>query len=128
MNKVILQGNLGAEPDFRTAEGKMPVCSFSVATNERKRAKAGETVEITEWHRVVTFGKTAELCSKYLKKGDSTLIEGRIKSSRFKDREGKEQTSFQIVANNVRFLSKRSDEVTTANDLSDIPEEEEANF
>ena len=108
MNKVILQGNLGFDPELRAREGKVTVCTFNLATNENVRGKDGKAQDVTEWHRIVTFGKTAELCAKYLKKGDSALLEGKISSSKFTTKEGKEQTSFSIIADSVRFLSKRA--------------------
>lgn len=121
MNKVIIHGNLGAEPDFRHADGKVPVCTFSVATHERARTKGGDPVELTEWHRVVTFGKTAELCSKYLRKGDAALVEGKIRSSRWTDEEGREQLSFRIIGDSVRFLSKKGPPPT----VDELPVKEE---
>lgn len=107
MNKVLIHGHVGQDPELKETEGKVTVCTFNVATNERIRTGEGETKEITEWHKIVTFGKTADSCGKYLKKGDAVFLEGKIKSSRFKDKTGKDVTVFQISAEDVRFLSKK---------------------
>lgn len=107
MNRVIIQGNLGGAPNYKKSKGKTPVCTFSVATRERGKKKSGELFSITEWHQVITFGKTAELCHRYLKKGDPTLIEGRIRSEKWTDKDGRNQVAFRIIADSIQFLSRR---------------------
>ena len=106
MNKVILCGNLGQDPAVRDGKDKSAVCSFSVATHDS--GKGGE--KKTTWHKVVAFGALAESCGEYLRKGDGALIEGRIDISSYKDKEGKEKESFQVVALSVQFLQKAEKE------------------
>lgn len=102
VNKVILVGNLGADPDeIAGGEG----CRFSIATNRKWKDKKGQMQEEVEWHRVVAWGKTGENCLKYLTKGRQVYVEGRIKSGEYTDNEGIDRRSFDIVAFNVTFLS-----------------------
>lgn len=107
MNKVILVGNLGAAPEFK-ALTERPVCTFSVATSE-KWVKDGETQERTDWHRVVAWGKLAEVCNKYLTKGSQVLIEGRIQTRDFEDKEGNKRYVTEIVAETVKFLDRKAE-------------------
>lgn len=109
VNKVILIGNLGQDPEMRETKSGSPVCNFSVATSERYKSKDGEQVENTEWHRVVAFGKTAELCGEYLSKGKKVYLEGNIQSRQYEDKEGVSRTAFEIKANQVTFLTPKSE-------------------
>jgi len=105
MNRVIISGNLGQKPEVRKANSGNSVGNFSVATNERVK-KGDEWVDHTEWHRIVVFGKQAENCEKYLDKGSKVLVEGKIRTRTWEDKEGNTRKSTEIVANNVEFLNK----------------------
>ncbi len=104
VNKVFLLGNLGKDPELRYTTAQNPICSFSVATSERRKDQSGAWVDHTEWHNVVTFGKTAENCSQYLKKGRQAFIEGKIQTRKWQDKEGKDRYSTEIVAATVQFV------------------------
>ena len=107
LNRVTLIGNLGSDPDIRpTAEGM--VCTFSIATNE---FIGSESIKPhTEWHNIVTFGKLAQNCSKFLKKGSKVFLEGRLRTSAYTDKDNHEQIRTKINAATVQFLDRRQDE------------------
>jgi single-strand DNA-binding protein len=105
VNKVILIGNLGKDPETKYAASGNPVCRFSLATNETWKDKAGNAQERTEWHSVVAFGKLAEICGQYLTKGKLCYVEGSIRSGNYEDRKGNERKSYDIVARYMRMLS-----------------------
>lgn len=107
VNKAIIIGNLGKDPEIRYTPGGQPVANFTVATNERWNDKSGQPQERTEWHRIVVWGKTAENCGQYLKKGRSVYVEGRIQTREWTNKEGQKQWTTEIVANNVTFLGGR---------------------
>ena len=109
VNKVILLGRLGQDPELRYTQSQLPVCTLSLATNERKKAADGQWKEETEWHRVVTFGKTAENCNKFLQKGRQAYVEGRIRTNKWQDKEGKDRYTTEILANTVQFIGGKSD-------------------
>jgi single-strand DNA-binding protein len=109
VNKVILVGRLGRDPETRYTGAGQAVANFSVATDETYRDKAGERQKRTEWHKIVVWGKQAEIAQQYLKKGSLVFIEGRIQSREWQDKEGQKRTSFEIVANNFRMLGGRGD-------------------
>jgi single-strand DNA-binding protein len=104
VNKVILIGNLGVDPEVRFTPGGQAVANFRVATNDSWTDKAGQKQERTEWHRIVVWGKLAELCGEYLKKGRQAYIEGRLQTREWTDKEGKKNYTTEIVANTVQFL------------------------
>ena len=105
VNKVILVGNLGADPELKYTPSNRPLCNLSVATNEVFKDKAGARQEKTEWHRVTVWGEQAESCSKYLAKGRSVYIEGRLQTRSWDDKtSGEKRYMTEIVANNVTFL------------------------
>ncbi|MDH4037723.1 MAG: single-stranded DNA-binding protein [Candidatus Krumholzibacteria bacterium] len=106
VNKVIIIGNLGADPTVRYTAGGAPVANFNVATSERFNNKAGEREERTEWHRVVAFGKLAEICEKYLKKGKQVYVEGRLQTRSWDDPSGQKKYMTEIVANNMQMLGR----------------------
>ncbi|AEH45544.1 single-strand binding protein [Thermodesulfatator indicus DSM 15286] len=111
VNKVILIGRLGADPEIRyTADGQ-PVATFRLATSERWTDKNGQRQERTEWHRVVAFGKLAEICGEYLSKGRQVYIEGRLQTRSYEDRDGIKRYVTEIVAQNMQMLGRR-DEVS----------------
>jgi|SRR5262245_44332617 single-strand DNA-binding protein len=105
VNKVILIGNLGRDPELRYTQSGQPVANFTMATTEswNKRDGSGRE-EKTEWHRIVAWGRTAELCAQYLAKGRTVYVEGRLQTREWEDREGKKQRTTEIVANTVQFL------------------------
>jgi single-strand DNA-binding protein len=109
VNKVILVGRLGRDPETRYTGGGQAVANFSVATDESYKDRNGERQKRTEWHKIVVWGKQAEIAQQYLKKGSLVFIEGRIQSREWQDKEGQKRTSFEIVANNFRMLGGRGD-------------------
>jgi single-strand DNA-binding protein len=106
VNKVILIGNLGKDPEVRSIEGGAKVASFSLATNEVFRGKDGNKVEQTEWHNVVVWRGLAELAEKYLKKGSQIYLEGKIKTRSWDDKEGNKRYITEIVGDTMTFLGK----------------------
>ena len=109
VNKVILVGRLGRDPETRFTSGGQAVANFSVATDESYKDRNGERQKRTEWHKIVVWGKQAEIAQQYLKKGSLVFIEGRIQSREWQDKEGQKRTSFEIVATNFRMLGGRGD-------------------
>lgn len=104
LNKVMLIGNLGNDPDLRFTQGGSAVANFNLATNEKWTDKSGQAQEKTEWHRIVVWGKQAENCGKFLKKGRSIYIEGRLQTREWEDKDGKKRYTTEIKADNVQFL------------------------
>ena len=109
VNKVILVGRLGRDPETRYTGGGQAVCNFSMATDESFKNKSGERQKRTEWHKIVVWGKQAEIAQQYLKKGSQIFLEGRIQSREWTDKENQKRTSFEIVATSFRMLGSRSD-------------------
>ena len=110
VNKVILVGRLGKDPETRYTPGGQGVCNFSLATDETFKDKSGERQKRTEWHRIVVWGKLAEICQQYLKKGTMVYVEGRIQSRSWDDKTtGQKRYSTDIVGNVMRMLSSRGD-------------------
>ena len=107
VNKVILVGNLGKDPESRYLPDGGAVCNFSVATTDKWKDKGGEAQERTEWHRVSTFSKLAEICGEYLKKGSQVYIEGRLQTRKWQDKEGKDRYTTEIVADRMQMLGSR---------------------
>ena len=108
-NVVVLVGRLGRDPETRYTGGGQAVCNFSLATDESFKSKSGERQKRTEWHKIVVWGKQAEIAQQYLKKGSQIFLEGRIQSREWMDKENQKRTSFEIVATNFRMLGSRSD-------------------
>ena len=104
VNKVILVGHLGADPDMRYTPSGQGVCELRLATSESWNDKNGQRQERTEWHRIVVWGKRAEVCSKYLAKGRQVFVEGRIQTRNYDDKEGNKRYITEIIANDVQFL------------------------
>jgi single-strand DNA-binding protein len=104
VNKVILIGNLGADPELRRTSNQTAVCTLKIATNERRKDASGNWTDHTEWHQVVAFGKTAENSSQYLQKGRQVFIEGKIQTRKWQDKEGKDRYTTEILANTIQFL------------------------
>ncbi len=109
VNKVILVGRLGKDPETRYTSSGQAVCNFTMATDETYKDRAGERQKRTEWHRIVVWAKQAEIAQKYLRKGSLIYVEGRIQTRQWDDREGQKRTSVEIVANNFRMLGSRSE-------------------
>lgn len=111
INKVILVGRLGKDPEIRSTPGGTSVAKFTVATDERFTDKAGEKQERTEWHNIVAWGKLGEICGQYLKKGKLVYIEGSIRTDSWDDKEsGQKKYRTEIVANTMKMLDRRGDE------------------
>jgi single-strand DNA-binding protein len=104
VNKVILVGHLGADPDMRYTPSGQGVCELRLATSESWNDKNGQRQERTEWHRIVVWGKRAEVCSKYLAKGRQVFVEGRIQTRNYVDKDGNKRYMTEIIANDVQFL------------------------
>jgi len=110
VNKVILVGNLGADPELKYTPSNRPVCNLSIATNEVWKDKSGQKQERTEWHRVIVWAEQAELCSKYLAKGRSVYVEGRLQTRSWDDKSGQKRYTTEVVADRVVFLGGPSGE------------------
>lgn len=110
VNKVILVGNVGKDPEIRYLESNVPVAKFTLATNEVYRNKEGQKVEQTEWHQVVLWRHLAEVAEKFVRKGTLLYVEGRIKSRSWEDKDGVKKYTTEIVGENITILSKRSEE------------------
>ncbi|HVP31111.1 MAG TPA: single-stranded DNA-binding protein [Myxococcota bacterium] len=104
VNKVILIGNLGRDPELRYTPSGQPVANFTLATSDNFTSKSGEREERTEWHRIVAWGRTAELCAQYLSKGRTVYIEGRLQTREWENKEGQKQRTTEVVATTVQFL------------------------
>ena len=107
VNKVILIGNLGADPEVRFTPGGQAVANFRIATSDTWTDKNGQKQERTEWHRIVVWGKLAELCGEYLKKGRQCYVEGRLQTREWTDKENRKNYTTEVVANAVTFLGGR---------------------
>lgn len=104
VNKVILLGRLGQDPELKYTPGGSPVCNFSLATTESWTDKSGQKQEKTEWHRVVVWGKLAELCNQYLAKGRQAFLEGRLQTRSWDDKDGNKRYTTEILASTVQFI------------------------
>jgi single-strand DNA-binding protein len=107
VNKAILVGNLGRDPELRTTPNGQSVVNFTLATSETWTDKSGERVERTEWHRIVVWGRTAEMCNQYLSKGRTVYVEGRIQTREWEDKDGNKRYTTEINANTVNFIGPR---------------------
>ena len=105
INKVILIGNLGADPDIRYIQSGTAVATFNLATTERWRGQDGQTQEQNEWHRIVAWAKLAEICGQYLHKGSRVYIEGKLQTRKWQDKEGGTRYTTEIVAREMKMLS-----------------------
>lgn len=107
INKVILIGNLGADPEIRYTQSGTPVCNFRIATTERWKGQDGQQQEQTEWHNIVAWRRLAEICSEYLSKGSKVFIEGKLQTRKWQDQNGNDRYSTEIVARDMQMLSPR---------------------
>ncbi len=103
-NKIILVGNLGRDPELRYTPQGTPVCSFTMATNEKRKGAGGDQQDITTWFRVTIWGQRAEVASKYLTKGSPVYIEGRLRMEEYTDRDGKQRQSLEVQATEMQFI------------------------
>jgi single-strand DNA-binding protein len=107
LNKVMLIGHLGSDPELRYTEGNVPVTTFNVATNESYKDQNGNLVERTEWHRIVAWRKLAELFAEYLKKGTKVYLEGKLQTRSWDDKDGNKRYTTEIVVNDFTFLDSK---------------------
>ena len=105
INKVMLLGNLGADPELRYTSGGTAVADLRLATNRRFKGRDGEWQDDTQWHRIVVWAKQAENCKEYLSKGSQCFVEGRLQTRQWEDRDGNKRYTTEVVADNVHFLS-----------------------
>lgn len=108
VNKAILVGNAGKDPEVRYTQGGNAVATFSLATSDRRKGTDGQWTDHTEWHNLVAWGKTAETCGNYVKKGNKLYIEGRIQTRKWQDKDGNNRYSTEIVVNQMLLLDKPS--------------------
>ncbi len=124
VNKAIILGSLGQDPDIRYTAGGAAVANISIATNEQwKDKESGEMQERTEWHRVVFFGRLAEIVGEYLRKGAQVYVEGRIQTRKWQDKEGKDRYTTEIVANEMQMLGSKSGGTTASFDQTPAAEQ-----
>ena len=121
VNKVILIGNLGKDPEVRYLDNGVAVANISLATTENYKNKEGEKVSQTEWHDVVLWRGLAEVAEKYLKKGASVYIEGKIRTSKWVDKDDNNRYKTEIMADKMNMLSKSSNETSLNNTEDDLP-------
>ena len=112
INKVLLIGNLGSDPEIKTMPSGDMVANFSIATSERWTTKDGSKEERTEWHRIVAFRRLAEICNEYLFKGKQVYIEGRLQTRKWEDRDGNMRYTTEVVAGQMVMLGRRDSEIT----------------
>ena len=108
LNRVMIIGNLGADPEMRYTANQTAVATLAIATTNQWKDKDGQPKEETEWHRVIVWGKLADNCGRYLSKGKTVYVEGRITTRKWSDKEGKDKFTTEIVAQAVQFLSPAS--------------------
>lgn len=120
INKVIIIGRMGADPEVKTVTGGNTVARLSVATSEQWKDREGQKQERTEWHRVVVWGKLAELCGKYLAKGRQVYVEGRLQTRSWEDQQGQKKYATEVVANTVQFLGSGGASAGAGNQSNDF--------
>ena len=118
-NKIILVGNLGRDPELRYTPQGTPVCSFTMATNERRKDKTGENQDITTWFRVTLWGRQAEAASQYLTKGRPVYVEGRLRIEEWTDRDNRPRHTLEVHATDMQFIGGRADEQAPSPSRSD---------
>ena len=110
VNKVILVGNLGKDPEVRHLEGGSTVCNFPLATSENYKDKSGNRVEQTEWHNIVLWRAQAEFAEKYLKKGTTIFVEGKLRTRSWEDKDKNKRCTTEIIGDNISILNQRRDD------------------
>jgi single-strand DNA-binding protein len=121
INKVILIGNLGADPEVRHTQSGTPVASFRIATSERWKGKDGQMQEQTEWHNIVVWQRLAEVCGEYLHKGSRVYIEGKLQTRKWQDKEGHDRWTTEIIARDVQFLTPKGGDSSGGSYYGDDP-------
>ncbi|KRT63075.1 MAG: ssb-2, single-strand binding protein, single-strand DNA-binding protein [Candidatus Dadabacteria bacterium CSP1-2] len=114
VNKVILIGNLGRDPEIRYTTSGQAVANFTIATTEVRPNKSGEKDEFTEWHRIVAWGRLAEICGEYLSKGKTVYIEGTLRTRSWEDKEGRKRWTTEVVAQNMQMLGPFQERAASA--------------
>ena len=112
VNRVTLIGNLGKDPDLRYTPAGQPVTKFPIATSERWKDKDGQFQQRTDWHNIVAWGRQAEVCKEYLKKGSPVYVEGRIQNRSYDDKDGNRKYITEIIANRIQMLGKKGEEAS----------------
>jgi single-strand DNA-binding protein len=125
VNKAILIGNLGKDPELRYLPSGQPVAKFPLATGSRWKDKDGQWQDRTDWHNIVAFGRIAEVCNEYLKKGSPLYVEGRIQTRSYDDRDGNKRWITEIVAQNVNLLAKKGETEEEVPEAVEEPQAEE---
>lgn len=125
VNKVILIGNLGKDPELRYSPSGQAVAKFSLATGSRWKDKEGQWQDRTDWHNIVAFGKTAEICNEYLKKGRQVFIEGRIQTRSYDDRDGNKKWITEIITQSMQMLGRKGEAEEEIPESVEQPQAEE---
>ena len=128
INKVILVGNLGSDPELKYTQAGTAVANMSVATTRTWKDKQGQKQDETEWHRIVVWAGTAEFCDKYLFKGMKVYVEGRLQTRKYQDASGSDRYTTEIVADNVQNLSPKQEQRTEPNKEERYPQDAGGNF
>lgn len=126
VNKVILIGRLGKDPDMRYAPSGTAIANFNMATNQSTKDKDGNFTDHTDWHRVVAFGRTAEVAGEYLVKGKLVYIEGRLQTRSWEDKNGQKKYTTEVVCSNMQLLGSRGDndaKVDTSPETEEVPDD-----
>lgn len=126
VNKVILVGNLGKDPELRATPAGQNVANFSIATTDRWVDKAGQKQDRTEWHNIVLWGRLAEIANQYLKKGSSVYIEGRLQTRSWEDKEGNKRYITEIVGSSLQMLGKRGADSGAPEEAAAVSQEDSA--
>jgi len=116
VNKVILVGKLGKDPEVRYSNNGNAITNFNLATSRAYKNKDGEKVDETEWHRCVSFGRTAEVCGEYLKKGSLIYIEGRLQTRDWEDKDGNKRWTTEVILDNMKMLGSKKDSDSSGSD------------
>ncbi len=129
LNKVMIIGHLGRDPEMRYTPSGRPVASFSVAVSRNWKSSNGERRSETEWFKIVAWGRLAEICKEYLHKGQQVYIEGRLQTRKWEDKEGQQRTSVEVVANEMTMLGERrekgmSDDISAESPPPEMDEDE----
>ena len=122
VNKVILVGNLGADPEMRQTSSGEPVCTLSVATSEKFKNRNGELQTTTEWHKVVLFRRLAEIANQYLRKGSSAYFEGQLKTRKWTDKNGLERYTTEVEANELKLLDRQDSQPEAVKQVAAVKE------
>lgn len=121
LNKVLLVGHLGRDPDVRVTAQGAPICNLSLATSERFKDKTGESREVTEWHRVVLYRRLAEVARDHLKKGDLVYLEGSLKTRKWQDKSGQDRYTTEIEGREMKMLGGRRGDDPQVNRPAEVP-------